>query len=124
MEKIKKYVFSSPLIKSILGVVSIVLTGVLSSGFVAELSSQEVVWSNYFKTKCFYILILYALLAIFYNWQGYKWETSIERIMEKEYCKNFVLKENLPVLAEHCKDLIKTGKIDEFIETTKKIKEL
>lgn len=125
-EKIKKLLTDKPFIKTIMFFGSVIISGILCSAFVTEITiNGTVVWSNFSKATSFWIIILYIIIIYLYNKITYTIDSDIKKYLDLEYCRSYAIKACLPEIAERLKQDIKEGKniseIFDFDEFLKKV---
>lgn len=109
--KIEKYTLENPWIKSIVFFFSVIISGVLCSAFVAEITIEGIiVWTICYKKLSFWLIILYMILVVIYNIFIYRQENNIKNFMDIEYCKAYIIKACMPDLIEQYKKDIRSGK--------------
>jgi magnesium-transporting ATPase (P-type) len=126
MQKIKEYILKTPEVKTLLFILSVVLSGVLCSAFITEITIEgKLVWMSFYKTTTFWIIIGYCLLLYLYNRFLYKFEKNILNYLDNDYCIAYIISECLPELVEKYKEDLKSGKnAEEFIDIKKELKKL
>jgi hypothetical protein len=126
IEKVKRIIKDSPLIKTVIFFTSVFLSGILASGFVSEITeSGKLKWINFYKTTSFYLIIIYLLILYMYNRFLFISETEQKKFLEKDYVQSYIVSECLPELAERYKRDLKDGKSqNELIDIQKEIKKL
>lgn len=109
--KIKNKIKNSPLFKTIIGVSSLIIAGILSNTFVAEITIDSEIHLNlFYKTKSFYFLLIFIVLIYFYYRFLWSIDKSTADFKDDEYCKAYMRKECLPQYAKKINELIKSGK--------------
>lgn len=109
--KFGKYLFENPWIKSVVFFFSVIISGVLCSAFVAEITIDGVIeWNLCYKKTTFWVIILYMILVIIYNAFIYYQENNVKNFMDIEYCKAHIIKACMPDLIEQYKKDIRSGK--------------
>lgn len=126
IEGIKYLVKTSPKFKTLIFVFSVVISGVLSGGFINEITTNgKVAWNTFYKSTCFYLLDIYCFLAFIYYRFVYNEEVRTENFMDEDYCKAYMRKEAIPELARKYKEELKKGsKPSELKEYHKELREL
>ncbi len=108
---LKEKLQTSPLFKTFVGVFSIVIFGILSGAFIAEITiNGKIEWGSFYKATSFYLLLFCCLLMYFYFRLQFNFEESIEKFKDDEYCKAYMRKQCLPEMAKKTNKLIKKGR--------------
>lgn len=115
--------FESPSGKTLFSSVMTLAFGVFSSAFVVEIStSTGVVWSSFYKTFSFYVLLALVVLFYFYHKAVYKRETEMMRFMDDDYCIAYMRSKCLPEAAEKYKGLIRSGQGGELAQAMEELR--
>ena len=114
---------TSPLVKTIIGIFSLIIFSVLSGAFVTELTHDgSIVWSDFYKAKSFYGLVLGAVLMYFYFRLQLGPDETVDKFRDDEYCKAYMRKQCLPELAKKINtSLKKAGDADGTVRDILKI---
>jgi|SRR3989344_5568148 len=111
LSNLKEKLEKSALLKTIIGIFSLVVFSILSGAFITEITHDgSLDWSFFYKTKSFYILIACCILMYFYFKFIFFIDQSVEQFMDDEYCKAYMRKQCLPEVAKKVNGLIKKGK--------------
>ena len=122
---IKEKIVSSPFIKTIISVSSIIISGILCGIFVAEITINGTIQIRcFYKTYSFYCLFIYIIMVYLYYRFLYVAENKILDFKDIDYCNAYVKSKCLPALTERYAELIKNGKSIELREISINIKEL
>ena len=126
LEKIKKIIKDSPLLKTIIFFLSVLISGILASSFVTEITvNGKIVWAKFYSVLSFYLILSYLILLYLYNKLLYEHEIEQKKFLEKDYVQSYIMSECLPELAERYKRDLKDGKSQgELIDIQKEIKKL
>lgn len=112
--KVATFFLTHPLAKTAVFVVSVLLSGILSSAFVTEINTPKgLQWGLFYKTLSFWLIILYVFLVAYYNIFIYRAETSIEKFMDDRYSRAYILRSCM-------QDIVDKAKVE--INSTKGIK--
>jgi hypothetical protein len=122
LKKIKILTRESPFIQTLCFFFSVIVSGVLSGVLVTEITvNNKIDWELLPKSKSFYFILLLLFLVYIYNKLLH--EGKINEYKDKEFCRAYIRRESLPVLAKKTSELIKKGQnpqdlkdIDSFIE--------
>lgn len=112
----------SPLFRTIVGIVSLVVFGVLCGSFIFEITREgNLNWSYFYKAKSFYAILLSCFLVyLYYRFIFKDGEIKVNDFKDDDYCKAYMRREFLPELARKGRELIKsetdTKKIKKIIE--------
>ncbi len=110
LKQIKTALFK-PIIKTIVFILSVVVSGVLCSGFILEISNgSSLIWSNFYKVKTFYLILLLSVIIYFYNKFIYKTEMNILKYVDNDYCRAYIRSQCIPEIVEQYKKSIHNGK--------------
>ena len=92
------WVYKSPLIKTIVGIVLPIIAGVLSGVLIIELTNTDgnIVWSLWHEAGSFYALVAICLIVGVYHYGAYSFEKNILLYMDDEYCEAYVRSQCLP----------------------------
>ena len=125
LQHIKKIVFTSPIWRAFFSVGWTLLSGVLCSSFVAEISTPKGLdWSHTLRAPTFYGLIVLAIGVALYTRSLYRYETAMERFLDDEYCKAYMRSQCLPEAAERYKELIRVGQVGELERAMNEVKKV
>lgn len=124
MRKIIEYITKTPEMKTIIFVLSVILSGILCSAFVAEITINSVVtWKVFYKTNTFWFIILYCIVIYFYNKVVYKYEKNMLNFLDDDYCLAYIRQQCLPELVVKYKTDLKSGKLPkDLIDIKKELK--
>lgn len=77
IENIKKWLLT-PSGKTIIFVLSVIVSGILSGSFVTQITIEgKLVWKLFYKTLSFYLVVLYIIALYFYNKYIYVQEKDV-----------------------------------------------
>ena len=115
----------NPIAKTIVFAISVVLSGVLASAFVTEISYEDGLhWSEFYKKGAFWLIILYLIVVGIYNYFIYQLDISVEKFRDKDYSRAYVFRACLPDFVDKCKEEINNGtglsgvkSLNEFLKT-------
>lgn len=114
----------NPLFKTLAFAFSVIISGVLCSAFVTEITGSELEWGGFYKTISFWLIILFLILVLIYNFKFYKDEKDIEKFYNEVYCSAYMKSELLPEMAEYYKREIKNGNLGQLKEAKSVFKDL
>ena len=110
LNKLKESVLSSPLFKTSIFVLSTILSGILASSFVVEISpTNELKWGRFYETRSFYGIAVLAIILYVYNRAVYLYEKDTLRFQDRDYCIAYMRSKCLPELAERTRRNIREG---------------
>jgi hypothetical protein len=110
LNKLKGLILNSPLFKTLIFGISTILSGVLASAFVVEISpSSELKWETFYRTRSFYGLVGLLILLYVYNRAAYAYEINMLRFQDRDYCIAYIRSKCLPELAERTRRNIREG---------------
>ncbi len=126
MQKLKEYILKTPEIKTLIFILSVLLSGILCSAFVAEITINNALdWASFYKASSFWFIIVYSILLYLYNRFIYRFEKNILNFLDDNYCLAYIRRECLPEIVNKYKQDIKSGKQpNEFIDIKKELKKL
>lgn len=126
IKKILIKIGSTPEIKTIIFILSVLISGILCSGFIAEITKEgELDWTIFYKAATFWLLIGYSFIIYLYNVFLYRFEKNILKYLDKEYCKAYILNACLPEITERYNQDLRSGKkTSELIDISKELKKL
>jgi len=126
MNKIKKSIKEYPEIRTGIFIFSVLISGILCSAFVTEISlNGKLIWKSFYKAYTFWGLILYSILIYLYNRFIYKFEKNMMNFLDDDYCKAYIVQSCLPELIDKYKNDLKSGKVGgELIDISKELKKL
>jgi hypothetical protein len=113
-ERVTIFFLSKPLAKTIVFGVSVILSGVLCSAFVAEITTKEgLIWGDFYKKWTFWFIVLYLIIVFYYNVFIYRAEKSVEKFMDANYSKAYIIRSCM-------QDIVEKAKVE--VNSTKGIK--
>ncbi|WP_375583924.1 hypothetical protein [Cyclobacterium xiamenense] len=126
MSKILNYIRDLPEVRTGIFILSVLLSGILCSGFITEITiNGKLEWFTFYKTTTFWLLCAYAVLLYLYNRFIYLHEKNILRFLDDDYCKAYIINQCLPEITERYKKDIKEGKqLTELIDIRAELKKL
>ena len=126
MNKIKKSIKEYPEIRTGIFIFSVLISGILCSAFVTEISLHgKLIWKSFYKAYTFWGLILYSILIYLYNRFIYKFEKNMMNFLDDDYCRAYIVQSCLPELINKYKNDLKSGKEGgELIDISKELKKL
>lgn len=111
MQKWIENIIKYPEVKTVVFVFSVIISGVLCSAFVTEITVDGVLnWSLFHKATSFWIVLAYSILIYLYNRIVYKYEKNVLRFLDDDYCVAYIRQQCLPELVEKYKKDLKLGK--------------
>lgn len=125
-DRLKKLIMHSPAFKTAVFASSVILSGILCSSFVTEINIQGVlIWSAFYKTYSFYLVLIYLGALYVYNRYIYQQDKNISNFLDEDYCKAYIRSQFLPEIVERYKDDVRKGKhpvdLKEYHEELEKI---
>lgn len=121
MRKIVEHIAKTPEIKTIVFVLSVILSGILCSAFVTEITIIGILhWANFYRTGSFWIIMVYSIIIYFYNRFVYKYEKNMLNFLDDDYCLAYIRQQCLPELVVKYKADLKSGKMPKDIIDIKK----
>lgn len=126
MKKFLDYIKERPEVRTAIFVISVVLSGVLCSGFITVITVEgHLKWSLFYKQPTFWILCVYSYILYLYNRFLYFHEKDILKFLDDDYCKAYIINQCLPEITERYKKDIKEGKnMSELIDIRQELKKL
>mgnify|MGYP001769527560 CR=1 FL=1 len=117
---------SSPEIKTIIFILSVLISGILCSGFITEITKDgKLDWTTFYKAVTFWLLIGYSFIIYLYNRFIYRFEKNILKYLDENYCKAYIVNACLPEITERYKQELRSGKkTSEMIDISKELKKL
>ena len=105
------YLFNSPIIRTILFVFTVVLSGIQCSAFIAELNTSQGVieWSTFYEKLSFYWLLFIVIVDFIYNWFTNSTETEIMKFSDEGWFYSYVRSKTVGTYIEKVKEGIKSG---------------
>lgn len=108
--KLSAFILTHPAVKTIVFAFSVLLSGVLTSAFVFEISTETgLKWDEFYTKDTFWYIVVYLLFVGIYNYYIYQVDSSVELFMDKEYSRAYVFKACMPEFVEKCKEEITNG---------------
>lgn len=112
---LKKRLEKSPIFETLIFSFSVILSGVLASAFVTELTvDNEVQWENAFKIGPTYFIGFYIVVIYYYNKFLYDERVEINKFKDDFYLLAYMRKELLPDIVMDFKKDIQAGKTPDF----------
>ncbi len=109
--KILEYIKERPEARTGIFILSVVLSGVLCSAFVTEITVEgKLVWSSFYKATSFWLICVYSVLLYLYNKFLYQYEKNIMNFLDDNYCKAYIKSQCLPEIVERWKKDLREGK--------------
>lgn len=126
MRKLKQIVKKYPEIKTVIFFFSVIVSGILCSAFVSEITiNGKLVWKEFYRTFSFWGIVIYSFLLYLYNRLLYRYEKNILKYLDNDYCKAYIVKACLPELIDKYKNDIKSGKAsNKFINISEELNKL
>lgn len=111
VKKILSKIGSSPEIKTVVFILSVLISGILCSGFITEITKEgKLDWSIFYKTVTFWLLVCYSFIVYLYNRFIYRFEKNILKYLDENYCKAYIINACLPEMTERYKQELRSGK--------------
>lgn len=113
---LKEKIKTSPALRAVISVGSVIVTGILCGTFVTEITiNSNLNWKLAYKAKSTYLLIFYGILYYVYIKYIYIQEKTILNYLDDDYCLAYFRSEALPELVQKYKEDMKKGKkMDKF----------
>lgn len=126
LNKILDYIKERPEVRTAIFILSVILSGILSSSFVTEITVEgKLVWSIFYKTTSFWLLCIYTFLLYLYNKFLYQHEKNILNFLDDNYCKAYIRSQCLPeIIEKYKKDLRENKDVSELIDIRIELKKL
>jgi len=126
MKTVLNYIRDLPEVRTGIFILSVLLSGILCSGFITEITvNGKLEWSSFYQTTTFWILCVYTILLYLYNRFIYLHEKNILKFLDDDYCKAYIINQCLPEITERYKKDIKDGKqLTELIDIRAELKKL
>lgn len=124
--KIKFWLLFSPLGRTSTFILSVVISGVLCGGFVNETTIDGVLrWELFYTSRCFYFLLVYAVLIFIYHAVFFKEENKIEKFSDHNFCVAYMKSQLLPAVARKAVRDIEAGRpVEGFTDIQSFLKDL
>lgn len=125
VNKLSIFFQKNPIAKTIVFAVSVVLSGVLASAFVSDISfSDGLHWGEFYKKRTFWLIVIYLIIVGIYNYFIYQIDVSVEKFIDKDYSRAYIFRACLPDFVEKCREEINSGKglegvknLNDFLKT-------
>jgi hypothetical protein len=126
MKTVLNYIRDLPEVRTGIFILSVLLSGILCSGFITEITvNGKLEWFTFYKTTTFWLLCVYTILLYMYNRFIYLHEKNILKFLDDDYCKAYIINQCLPEITERYKKDIKDGKqLTELIDIRAELKKL
>jgi len=126
MNRLKKSIKEYPELRTGIFIFSVIISGILCSAFVSEISlNGKLVWNDFYKAYTFWGLIIYSIIIYLYNKFIYQFEKNMMNFLDDDYCKAYIVQSCLPDLVTKYKEDLKSGKESgELIDISKELKKL
>lgn len=109
MNLIRK-ILESPLGRTIGFAGSVLLSGVMCSAFVTEITvNGQLAWNICYTKRTFWILILMFVVYLLYSIFIYRNELRREAFSDDQFCREYLRSTCLPEFANKLKELIRRG---------------
>ena len=113
-EKVSVFFLSKPLAKTIVFAISVILSGILCSTFVAEITTPDgLQWGAFYRKWSFWAIVVFLIVVFLYNRFIYRVEKSVEKFMDDNYCKAYIIRSCM-------QDIVEKAKVE--VNSTKGIK--
>ncbi|TAH00129.1 MAG: hypothetical protein EAZ15_09800 [Sphingobacteriales bacterium] len=124
MKTVLNYIRDLPEVRTGIFILSVLLSGILCSGFITEITlNGKLEWSSFYQTTTFWILCVYTIVLYLYNRFIYLHEKNILKFLDDDYCKAYIINQCLPEITERYKKDIKDGKqLTELIDIRAELK--
>ena len=121
MRKFIEHIAKTPEIKTIVFVLSVILSGILCSAFVTEITvNGKLQWITFYKAFSFWFILVYCIVIYLYNRFVYKYEKNMLNFLDDDYCLAYIRQQCLPELVVKYKSDLKSGKMPKDIIDIKK----
>lgn len=105
----------SPITKAVFSVLSIFITGVLSSALVVEISKKgEVNWNDVTKTWSFKLILMYIIIHIGFNICATIHERNYRKQINDSFMKAFLKEKGIEILAKQAVDAVEKCDTSKF----------
>jgi hypothetical protein len=116
---------NSPGWRTVASVVSLLVSGILTSAFVAEITtSQGLAWRTAPERVSFYLLVGFGCISFAYNRAVFRYDTRVERFLDDDYCKAYMRSQCLPEAARRYQELIRAGDVGELRRAMDEVKRI
>jgi len=127
MKNIPDYIKDLPGVRTGIFIFSVILSGILCSGFITEITiNGKLEWSNFYKAITFWILSGYFIILYLYNRFFYRHENDTLKFLDENYCRAYIIAHCLPELVEKYNQELRAGKspsdLIDIVEELKKMK--
>ncbi len=124
IEKLREWI-ASPLGKTMIFIDAVILSGIFCGTFVTEITVEgALVWSGFYKTVSFYLIIGYCVILYLYNKFIYIQEKNMMNFLDEDYCKAYIRSKSLPIMMEKFEDIIRSGQnSSELVEIQNQLEE-
>lgn len=110
VNKLSIFIQKHPIAKTIVFAVSVVLSGILASAFVTDISYNDGLhWGEFYKKGTFWLIVIYVIIVGVYNYFIYQIDVSVEKFIDKNYSRAYIFRACLPDFVEKCKEEINSG---------------
>jgi ABC-type bacteriocin/lantibiotic exporter with double-glycine peptidase domain len=115
--------FQKPIIKVIINNMFPIIMGVIGGLYTTTITDNSIIdFKSSFKKPIFYILIVMLFVNFTYNYVVYRYEKSLSRFIDDEYCMAYMRSQLIPEFADSYKVRIKNGEITDLEEIMKNFK--
>lgn len=102
----------NPIIKTLLFLITTVITGVLCSSLVTELSTgNSIEWSHFYKVSSFKPLLLVIVIDFIYNWFANSADSDIMKFTDDEYVNAYIKKHSVDSVISRINEDISNGSL-------------
>ena len=109
-QKLGHYLTINPTLKTIIFIITVVVTGILCSAFVTEINNVNygIQWKYFYKYDSFYILLVIVAIDFFYNWINSSYDyNEIMKFSDDEFLKAYIRKNCAREIIDKVKSNIK-----------------
>ena len=112
-ERVGMYLLDSPIVRTSLFVLTVILSGILCSAFVSELNTVQgaIEWGSFYNKLSFYWLLFIVIVDFIYNWFGNSTESDILKYSNKDWLMSYLRSKTIDTLVEQLNDQIKKGDV-------------
>lgn len=109
-DKLREWRDKSPLFETLVFTGSVIISGILTSSFVTELTvNNKIQWNKAFNIVPTYLILVFIALLYFYNRFLYKEHLKIKDFQDDLYASAYVKREVYPEVVRDLKKSIREG---------------
>lgn len=110
-ETIGEYIVQSPLLRTLTFVLTTVLTGILCSAFVSEMTIEngKIDYVHFYNAESFKYLVIVVEVYFIYNWLTYSLDADILKYSDERYVNAYITKKSLPDVVKQVSKKLEDG---------------